>query len=1129
LASPSFPGRRLRALDFTLGETWFAALIVAGALLRILLAVATTNSYDLAFFGSVALDGADHRPLYADTTFSYPPLWGYLFHDVGKLLAFAHITLFAHAAALEPSLIPGLTSADLTTPLASLCLKLPALLTDAGLAAALYYGARHFEASRAAARAAALGWWLNPLSLVTSPVQGSWDAIVPLATFGAIACALCESWFLAGVALAIGISAKLTPLYGIFLTPALAASGAALWSRFALARLRQGLGGALIAGAIVLAPIARWGEFGAMLHAMFARAGTFSVGGANLFAFVAFDRFHGVATAIGANRVIFSLCSFAVTLGGSSAIGILLLRDRSRRFSDYCVAAFALFALVCLASPFAQPTYVLWIVPFATYVAAAGDRRWWWIAAALSLFGFAFFVTVRAPQALLEPACIFFRACDGAAFGAQSYAYWLAPGGGGTSLQVTLNAVTGECIGIAMLAGLVLALLRLAWPHATQAAAPSAARRAASPAWRLRAACVATLLVLCAGAVLPYPPERQFSISELGRRAIVTATGYSGAVQVTAIERPAPPISLICVYFDERYPSLRGVTPTFATGFAAHFIDALETRGLSIRVRVLDAGGLRDYLSRAARGKALFVLGGTLPDTVRGPGRDLLHDWLRRGGAVFWAGGPFDLVWAHRNGPSGEPAFGGPDYSVWPTLYHAPPSVFQTRENIFFPPVAHGRYAAPAWYASRIDFHRTTFPTNTGPVQALGGRPLAYIDAHVNSSVSTLPIGDGTLVFFADGFSDEIAAAQILAQLLYVQTWSPRAQFLATDGVLTDGGPPMTVGDLPGGATLAVFGEPPGYRPFARFVVEPQLGLHAGSHSAVLRSEAYTGAVHTIVRSSRSGDPPARLYLYSDQRYPSGERVAAGFREATAGLLADDERMRELGTSVEVVDADRLRAIIAAPARDAVVVFGGILPETVRNGHSDAFRAWLYSGGTAFWAGGPFDILWAFRNASNPNSPDYTEWANLYGSGKIFTNVDYSPDPPVRRGTLQTGARHLWRSDFDRTTWALDSLALQKLGGVPLGFTDEHGASSVSVVPIGRGRLIFFGDPFQDPHEAANTLAQALFTGVYLGDTNRLQERDTRFVQNGPPLRFAKLEAKARVTAFGDPVAGPFATATAAP
>jgi hypothetical protein len=99
---------------------------------------------------------------------------------------------------------------------------------------------------------------------------------------------------------------------------------------------------------------------------------------------------------------------------------------------------------------------------------------------------------------------------------------------------------------------------------------------------------------------------------------------------------------------------------------------------------------------------------------------------------------------------------------------------------------------------------------------ARGGRALAYVDAHTNSSVSSFQVGNGTVVFFADAFDDEIAASQTLAQLLFANVWSPSVRYAFTDGKLEDGGGPMTLVSLPKGSTLSVYGDLGASGPFLR-------------------------------------------------------------------------------------------------------------------------------------------------------------------------------------------------------------------------------------------------------------------------------------------------------------------------
>ncbi len=789
-------------------------LIALGAIVRVVAAFLTSNSYDLWFFGSVAIDAKAHRPLYADTTFSYPPLWGYAFEDVGKLLGLVHVPVIVRVSELAPFALPGLTKIELTTPLATFLLKLPALVIDAALARTLYLAALRCNAPLAAARTVALGIWLNPLVLVTAPIQANWDAIVPLTILGAIAFALEERWAIAGAVAAIGMWAKITPVFFAFFVPALVWTGSARSVRTIAPRVGGIVLGAIVVSEVILTPVIVHGELGTMLASVFARTGTFGLGGANLLAFTQLNEGVGIREWITSERGIYSKFSLLLMFGGSAYPVIVLLRRASRDFADYCAATIAVLAAICIASPYVQPTYVLWIVPAATFLAATSDRRWWRLTALLTGWGTVFFVTVRAPQALLEPACVFFHLCDPVAFGAQSVAYDIARGIRSNTFQITSNVVAGEIIGVVMVATYVFAVRALAAagrrPEIRQLR-PSTFVRIASPY-----ALGCGLIALCAATFSPLPVSPRFTVAAFANRAAIGAVGFSGTAYACTVSQASPRISEIDAYFDLRYPSLRGVSATFANGFGAHFVDALQRKHVAVAFDVVDADRLRSLLMQPPRGRAIFVLGGALPETVRSQGHDLLKAWVLSGGTVFWAGGPFDLVWSRRNPASRSVAYGGPDPDMWPMLYSTHgDTIFARDQNVFFPPVTYGRRVDARWHVLGVDFSRTTLPLNSGPLLHAGGHILGAIDSNFNSSVSTMPLGRGTLVFFADAFDDEIVAADTLTQLLLCDAWSPRADVTKLNGYLTDNGPPMTIAIPHETADVEAFGDVDGLGPYA--------------------------------------------------------------------------------------------------------------------------------------------------------------------------------------------------------------------------------------------------------------------------------------------------------------------------
>jgi hypothetical protein len=808
-----------RGLAYGQSDRGFLTLVIAGTIARLLLTLLTSNSYDLWFFGSVAVAAKAHRPLYADTTFSYPPLWGYAFEDAGKLLGLFHVPVLVHVAELAPFALPGLTKLELTTPAASLLLKLPALLVDAALAVTLYRAALRLGASLAVARTVALGVWLNPLALITAPIQANWDAIVPLTMLVAIACALDERWFLAGAVAAIGVWAKLSPLFLAFFVPALVYAPS-MRELPLLARRVGGIAlGAGIASVVILMPVIVHGELGPMLASVFARTGTFTIGGTNVIAFAQLKEAALVHDAIAAHRVVYGRLSLLLMACGCVLPAALLLRRTARDFIDYCLGVTAILCAICIASPFVQPTYIIWIVPTTTFLAATTDRRWWWPTAILTVSGVVFFAAVRAPQALLEPACVFFHLCDPVAFAAQAASYNAAPGFGVNTLQVTINVVAGEIAGIAIVATYVFALRALTRPltSRSQAQSPSNTTRVTRRS-RFPFVLACGLVALCAGTLSPLPVAPRLDITGDTGRAIISAHGFSGEAYACALPRSTPHVTQIDAYFDPRYPNLRGVSATFEAGFGAHFIDALQRKKIDASFAIVDAERLPSFLKQPPNGRALLVLGGVLPATVRAQGYDLLKPWVLAGGTIFWAGGPFDLIWSRKHPASETVAYGGPDPQMWPTLYSTHgDTIFARAQNIFAPPVTFGTRTDPRWHLPAIEFVRTTLPLNSGPLLHGGGRILGSIDAHLNSSISSLPVGNGTLVFFADAFDDEISASDVLSQLLLCSTWSPRAHAVRYDGYLPDGGPPMTIVLPHDTAKLDIFGDVDGLGPYATY------------------------------------------------------------------------------------------------------------------------------------------------------------------------------------------------------------------------------------------------------------------------------------------------------------------------
>jgi hypothetical protein len=148
--------------------------------------------------------------------------------------------------------------------------KLLPLAAEAAIACLLFWAVRRQRpAAPAAARFAALAFWLNPAAIVATPVLGYVDALFALPALGALIAAVFGSAWLSGGLLAVAV---LTKPQAILLAPAV---GLALVNRASLRFRRSGLkatllaaAGAVLASAIVLAPVLRAGAWPNFAQAM---------------------------------------------------------------------------------------------------------------------------------------------------------------------------------------------------------------------------------------------------------------------------------------------------------------------------------------------------------------------------------------------------------------------------------------------------------------------------------------------------------------------------------------------------------------------------------------------------------------------------------------------------------------------------------------------------------------------------------------------------------------------------------------------------------------------------------------------------------------------------------------------
>jgi hypothetical protein len=235
---------------------------------------------------------------------------------------------------------------------------------------------------------------------------------------------------------------------------------------------------------------------------------------------------------------------------------------------------------------------------------------------------------------------------------------------------------------------------------------------------------------------------------------------------------------------------------------------------------------------------------------------------------------------------------------------------------------------------------------------------------------------------------------------------------------------------------------------------------------------------------SLTSDQP--VYIYYDTNYPMLGNDARGWQGITDHLPVD-LRLRGYSGSIQIVNATGLHSALVSGKQSVVIIPSGTFPLTVENSTNSLVRPWLQSGGTLVWMGGAFGY-YSGMNKTQPG-PLETGLAQSRISQNLIldhTLVDSSENDTTRIASVTTQfsvAMNLTYSDV----WVAPTVhTLKSLGGVALGHVQNStdvSRASISMVPVGAGRLIVFGGPVSylltaDGEDVvSHDLAQILFLG----------------------------------------------------
>lgn len=740
--------------------------VLASLFIQLAVAPFTSVPGDVAVWWQTAERAMAGIGLYSQTGFSYPPLYGYWCMFLGGV---AHL-VGLHASALggiDPSIhLNGLAGSFIvTTPIFTLLFKLPMIAADcfAGYyiwRIALRLGGDGRNATRRA-RYAFYWWAFNPIVIVESAVHGQIDAIAACAIAAAVFYAIEDRWALAGVAVALGVAVKVTPVY--LIAPLLG---------YAIARGQKRWGyvtafvaGGIATGAVVLGPLLGVG----LIENVFTRVavGT-AVGGLGLTGLTSLPSLHSISQWLGTHAAGFTQMSTAVTVAASLAIGVWCARIRSEvSFTKACLVA---MAVPLILAPVVNPQYLLWLIPLlALGAGGAFGRRTRWYRGALLLLavgGIGYLIALFGWADLLAPSSAAFGwpSAPTIMSGWTSLAHGLQP----SWLPATLGARIALASTCAVLVGAGLATVGL-FDHHT----PGSVSRTPVVQWpsgrkrRTALALVASLAVLIEVAALVTPVVISDPvITALSRQA----PGHSQIVvsgrdiRVTAFPISSrPPVRRVLEYWSPTHPD-SGATTATVLGTTQALQNLLKTSP----VTTLDARQLVGALRKTsdAAGTLLLDATGALPSTVWGSGHStLLTSWIRAGG-IFASAGNIPGYYAASAGPMTVTRHGkvelAPTAAVfWPNPL-LPASVISGSTNWLAPPYSQ----SSLWQqALGLDYAYGETPVSTKAIAADGGVSLGLLGRTGDTSEAFAPLGEGGVLVFA-GVDQAGSVAHDVARLI---------------------------------------------------------------------------------------------------------------------------------------------------------------------------------------------------------------------------------------------------------------------------------------------------------------------------------------------------------------------------
>ena len=204
------------------------------------------------------------------------------------------------------------------------------------------------------------------------------------------------------------------------------------------------------------------------------------------------------------------------------------------------------------------------------------------------------------------------------------------------------------------------------------------------------------------------------------------------------------------------------------------------------------------------------------------------------------------------------------------------------------------------------------------------------------------------------------------------------------------------------------------------------------------------------------------IYFYFDDSYP----LVLTSVNAYLGLynfLTSDLAEKNIQNTIQIVDAKGLAEKMEND-RSIIIMSSGVLPDTVYSQSRNLVTQWLESGGIMFWLGDGFGYYYAAEDEEIKDDPEHGKigWEGqekILGKNYLFGEISEPVEKSSADAATQVSKALGLKYRYTTTGAVLSELA--KNNASSIGFdkilNDNFSRSSISFIPVGKGKLILFG------------------------------------------------------------------------